>query len=550
MHTTGTRKRRIGLLIDRIDQPGWIRDLAVRLSEDPDTESLTLILAEYQINELPKDSLSEKLSDLALGALQRAESHLLNAAEVQLFHREDMRPQVPNARVRGLVVTPSATAPREWTTDDTRQLRASGEFDLVLVLGMPIVRGDVVNMPRLGTWTIQHSDMSLSTDRHAGFWEVRGARDHSTLSIVRLGADAASDERVISRSFNTEFYWLKNKARALSLGNLALLDVLAELDAAPAAQSRVSRVPAPHALSKRNKQALKPGWQIASYVTRQSSVMAGMLMRRYQKKDVVWRVALTNGTPTGAIPATLRPPKGRFFADPFVYTHQGQPYIFFEDYAFAEGRGKISAAVCKDGQFEFLGVVLDLPYHLSFPFLFEHEGELYMLPETCGNRTIELWRCTEFPLKWELATTLMRDISAVDTILFPHDKRWWMLTNIDRTNNSSHSDELFAFYADSPTSTEWTPHALNPIVCDPDKARNGGIIITENGDIVRTAQYQGFCHYGKGLSLNRIVELTPTTYREESGAVQYPDFVKEQHPSMHHFHRHGGYAVFDFGFRE
>ena len=101
MHTTGTRKRRIGLLIDRLDQPGWIRDLAVRLSEDPDTESVTLILAEYQITDLPKDTLSDKLSNLALGALQRAESRLLNAAETQLFHREDIRPQVPKSPVRG-----------------------------------------------------------------------------------------------------------------------------------------------------------------------------------------------------------------------------------------------------------------------------------------------------------------------------------------------------------------------------------------------------------------------------------------------------------------
>lgn len=550
MHTTGTRKRRIGLLIDRLDQPGWIRDLAVRLSEDPDTESVTLILAEYQITDLPKDTLSDKLSNLALGALQRAESRLLNPAEVQLFHREDIRPQVPNSPVRGLIVTPSAHTPREWTTDDTRQLLASGALDLVLVLGMPLVRGELVKIARLGAWTIQHSDLSLATDRHAGFWEVRGARDHSTLSITRLGADADSDEKVVSRSFNTEFYWLKNKARALSLGNLALLDVLSELDAETTLEPLPLAVPVPHALSKLGKQELKPGWQIASYVTRQSTVMAGMLMRRYQKKDVVWRVALTNGTPTGAIPATLRPPKGRFFADPFVYTHKGEPYIFFEDYAFAEGRGKISAAVCKNGQFEFLGVVLDLPYHLSFPYLFEYEGELYMMPETCGNRTIELWRCTEFPMKWELDTTLMSDISAVDTILFPYQDKWWLLSNIDRTNNSSHSDELFAFYADSPLSTEWTPHALNPIIRDPNKARNGGVIISENGDVVRCAQYQGFCHYGKGLSLNRIVELTPTTYREESGSVQYPDFVKEQHPSMHHFHRHGGYAVFDFGFRE
>jgi hypothetical protein len=277
-------------------------------------------------------------------------------------------------------------------------------------------------------------------------------------------------------------------------------------------------------------------------------LMSGVLVRKYWSSDTVWSVALTNGT--GFFPKTLVPPKGRFFADPFVYTHQGQPYIFFEDYSFKDRVGKISAAVYKNGEFEFLGTVLDLPYHLSFPYLFEHLGTLYMVPETCGNRTIELWRCADFPMRWEYDRTLMSDLSAVDTIVFPYKDHWWMFSNIDRTDNNNHSDELFAFYADSPTSTNWKPHALNPIVRDPAKARNGGVIMTVDGDILRCAQYQGFCHYGKGMSLNRITELTPTSYREENGPVNYPDFVRKPHSSMHHCHRHGSYTVFDFGHRQ
>ncbi len=113
-----------------------------------------------------------------------------------------------------------------------------------------------------------------------------------------------------------------------------------------------------------------------------------------------------------------------------------------------------------------------------------------MVPETCGNRSIELWKCTDFPLKWELDVNLMTNISAVDTIIFKHGEYWWLLTNIDRTDGQSHCDELFAFFSDSPRSTEWTPHACNPIVRNPMRARNAGIVVSPGGEVIRCAQYQ------------------------------------------------------------
>ena len=173
-----------------------------------------------------------------------------------------------------------------------------------------------------------------------------------------------------------------------------------------------------------------------------------------------------------------------------------------------------------------------------------------MVPETCGNRSIELWKCTEFPLKWELDLTLMTDVSAVDTIIFKRGEYWWLLTNIDRTDGQNHCDELFAFFADSPRSSHWTPHACNPIVRNPMRARNAGIVVSPGGEVIRCAQYQGFCHYGKGVSLNRIEELSPSTYVETDGEIHYASFLKKRHASMHHWHHQGGHTVFDFAYME
>ena len=245
----------------------------------------------------------------------------------------------------------------------------------------------------------------------------------------------------------------------------------------------------------------------------------------------------------------LQPPKGRFFADPFVYTHDKQPYIFSRITTSPRAKGRSRSRRTPTG-FPPLGTALNLPYHLSFPYIFEYEGVTYMVPETCGNRSIELWKCTDFPLKWELQYNLMSNVSAVDTIIFKHGEYWWLLTNIDRTDGQSHCDELFAFFADSPLSTNWTPHACNPIVRNPMRARNAGIVVSPGGDVIRCAQYQGFCHYGKGVSLNRIEQLSPHSYVEDDGEIHYANFLGRRHASMHHWHHQGGHTVFDFAYME
>ena len=73
-----------------------------------------------------------------------------------------------------------------------------------------------------------------------------------------------------------------------------------------------------------------------------------------------------------------------------------------------------------------LRVVIEKDYHLSYPFLFEWEGQCYMMPETAENRTIELYLAVEFPNRWTLDRVLMDGLYAVDATLVFHNGRYWM----------------------------------------------------------------------------------------------------------------------------
>ena len=51
--------------------------------------------------------------------------------------------------------------------------------------------------------------------------------------------------------------------------------------------------------------------------------------------------------------------------------------------------------------------VLEEPWHLSYPFLIEWGGDIWMIPESSTNRDIAIYRAVDFPLKWERHAVLV-----------------------------------------------------------------------------------------------------------------------------------------------
>jgi hypothetical protein len=143
-------------------------------------------------------------------------------------------------------------------------------------------------------------------------------------------------------------------------------------------------------------------------------------------------------------------------ADPFVFSKDGRNYCFVEDLDHLRNHGTITVFELTDDDSIFIGTALKEDFHLSFPFLFEFEGELYMCPETSQKKEIRIYKCIDFPLRWKLEKIVMKDISAVDTMLFERDGKWWMLTNIDPTEIGDYGSELFVFSASSPLESNWT----------------------------------------------------------------------------------------------
>jgi hypothetical protein len=60
---------------------------------------------------------------------------------------------------------------------------------------------------------------------------------------------------------------------------------------------------------------------------------------------------------------------------------------------------------------------LDGGRHLSYPFLFSFEEELYRVPESAASRQVDLYRCQAFPDRWTHVRTLIAGFPAADATL-------------------------------------------------------------------------------------------------------------------------------------
>ncbi|UGV25005.1 hypothetical protein E0H22_04525 [Rhodopseudomonas boonkerdii] len=229
---------------------------------------------------------------------------------------------------------------------------------------------------------------------------------------------------------------------------------------------------------------------------------------RFTDDDGVWR----NHDLTGAPWHRLKERPHRFAADPFAVTWQGRTVVFFEELDHRVGKGAIAAIEFDDrGPVGEIFTVLDEPWHLSYPFLIEDGGELWMIPECSTTGEVILYRCKRFPDQWERRATLLSGIELSDATITRHDGRYYLF-GVTREGSGGYSDTLSIYHADCLLGP-WRPHAQNPVLLDRANARPAGNFVVRDGRLWRPVQdcSRG---YGAAVALAEITELSPTRFAQ------------------------------------
>ncbi len=403
------------------------------------------------------------------------------------------------------------------------------------------------DIPAFGIWSVVHGDARQYAGTPPMFWEIYHNATTSGVTLQSV-SQASNRSHVLYRSYSkthpyslflnrNEAYWKSSALIARRLSDLYSKGWEA-LKALDTYREPVSRMPMfsgqPNGL-----QMLKYlGRILVNYVEDQKD----RKLKRYQYA-IAYKEKSHDSLDKSILEYQLiSPPKSAFWADPFLIKVKGKNYILFENYSFSDKKGVISYLnLSETGTDKIPELALERDYHLSYPFLFEHRDEIYMIPETSENRTIELYRAVQFPDQWVLEKVLMHDVDAHDATLFEHNQTFWLFVNIANQGGSL-NDELFLFYSKS-LFGEWQAHPKNPILSDVSLARSAGKLFSHNGRIIRPSQ-DCSKRYGYALNFNHVQQLTETEYQETLLYKVTPDNLKD-YCGVHTYNSNDDFEVID-----
>ena len=403
-------------------------------------------------------------------------------------------------------------------------------LDVLIRFGFNILRGDILTAARYGVWSYHHGDGDYYRGGPSCFWElcegnpITGAmlqvltEDLDAGIVLQKGLFATAPG--LSRARNClQPYWG---------ASTFMIQKLHELHQHGWEHVKARTVPATPYRGRKKVYTVPSNWEMLKWLAQLSLRKS---VRRVLRRRTIehWRLAIRSGTQLWIGPEAqanvsgfrfVESPRGRYYADPFLIEHAGKTWLFFEDCDYATDRGRISCAEARNGELGPPLPALERPYHLSYPCIFRVGSEIYMVPESVANGTVDLYRCTRFPDQWRMEKELLRE-RAVDTTVWVHDGLYWFFVTLQEPRGLG--TQLWLFYATEVTGA-WSSHPASPISTDVRNSRCAGAVFRRDGKLFRPSQDCGR-RYGFSLTLNEIVVWNRERYEEKPTLTVNPDWA-------------------------
>lgn len=531
-------KLRVGLLLDDFNIAAWSLKMIENIINSEYADICLVVINDNQKAEPNKTLLSKVRNNygrLTYILIRKALEIIYNKLIERTIYLPDAQENKNCEGILKSVPTMKVITRRKKWSDyfKSEDIIEIGKYniDIFVRCGFGILRGDILNSAKYGIWSFHHGDNFINRGGPAGFWESMESWPE-TGSILQILTEDLDNGKVLFRSFsctdtmsvtdNRSLYFWKSlsfmtrKMKELyDVGEEEFFERVEYLNRHPIFYSERLYV------KPTNKELAKLTFKKAKEKTRllyeNMFILKQWILMFHLKNEFsssLWRYK------------KIFPPKDRFWADPHVIYKDKKYYIFIEEFMYNTSKGHISLITMDEsGGYNKPEIVLDRPYHLSYPFVFEHENNYYMIPESISNETIELYKCVEFPYRWEFKMNLMENVRAVDATVFYHKNMWWMFASIVENDGAAICDELFLFYSRDLFTNDWQPHTLNPIVSDCKTARPAGKLFYEKGRLYRPSQNTS-TRYGYGFNIHEITSLDENSYTEELVSSVKPNWNK------------------------
>lgn len=432
--------------------------------------------------------------------------------------------------------------PVSFNADSTAEISAAG-LDFILSFCTKNLAFPLTTVSKYGVWYFVFSDISNFDSPAPCFWEIYYDHDVTGAALLKLVDNFSAGIPLRTGYFPTNH---TSFARSVETFFDSLLDwptfVCREIT--QGAHGRGNAPPTPDAPEHY-------GFPTVSQVRslKKSLAASGKALQRQNRFYYIdWNIGRLMGDASSRVTRdTLadvsilcRYKKGQYVADPCLFVKDERPFVFCELYLYGANKGVISAFEINNGRGSQLEVVIEEPFHLSYPQVFEYAGSIYCMPESAHARQVNLYEATNFPFAWKRVHTLLDNVAAVDSTLLRFENKWWLFfTDGEARRFNTH---LHIWQA-SDLLGDWKPHIRNPVKIDVRSARPAGQFFWHKNCLYRPAQDCSRT-YGGQLRINKIVKLSESEF-EESIVTTIAPPVGGYCKGIHTLSSVGDYSVVD-----
>lgn len=427
----------------------------------------------------------------------------------------------------------------EYFSDPDLNEIKSADLDFILRFGFNILRGGILNAAKFGVWSFHHDDEEKYRGGPPGFWPIY-FNDPVSAGIMQQLTERLDAGIILKKA------WLKTLMHSYRTN----LDVLLLISSAwPADMANQIVASGYHA--KNHSQTTAPIYKVPG--NRKMMVFLLKLLKnrvRFYWNDLFraerWNIGILNRSVQELVFTDkevnredvlwMKERSSRnYFADPAGFIEENKVHILMEDYSYADNKAHISEAVFDplSNSFSVPLKSIETKEHLSYPFIFVYGEDIYCLPESYRHGYIGLYKRNYSEGIFVEDHVLLDHIDAVDPTLINHNDKWWLFLTLRKYSNT----HLYIYFADELNGV-YKPHPANPVKMDVRSARPAGLPFLNEGQLYRPAQDCSES-YGRRISINRIVTLTETEFKEE--------FVKYVGPLKHSRYSKGFHTVFGLG---
>jgi len=432
----------------------------------------------------------------------------------------------------------------------------SYDLDVILRFGFNIIRGQILNSAKYGVWSYHHDDNNKYRGMPSCFWEIYNS-DPVTGAVLQQLTDVLDGGVILKRGYFPTVNYSYSKSRDMVHGASSIWVSQVCRSIIDCAYPSKSTLLYSHNAKKIKPVGLPPIYGLPSnlHMTRFVFMQLYNFLKMRAGNAIYrphWSIGIVKGRSKEDLfqinkvedVSWISSPKEYFMADPFLIKDNGIYYIFFEQYKYSKFIGQIS--MIKTNDFESFSepeVVINKPFHLSYPYVFKYNNRYYCTPEQYQSGKVSLYESQDFPYDWKEVSTIVEFTGLDPTIIF-HEDKWWLFAGCDKGDGLENS-ELYLWSAENLLGS-WSPHPQNPVKVDIRSSRPGGRPFLRNGRWIRPAQ-DCSVSYGRRLVFNEIITLTETCYEEHVVHLLEPGDLQT---GMHTFDYESGFCIVDGLFLE